>query len=436
MAMVIPLATPALAAFFPNAAVIVLILGALVAPLRLRGGAFAIPPALRPIAVCVSALVAWAALSAVWSIQPEQSLVRALKIAALGICGLILLRAALRLDEEERRLAGLGLLIGLCLLLLQLAVEIVTGGMFTGILHPSVPNDPSVRLLNLRNGTAVLAIFLWPGAVIAARRFSLPAAVAFVLLSVGLTLYIDLGSAGLALIVGGLAMAFVRFGPRRASAVIVAVSVLAVVIAPVLPSALPAGAWMRDIPDSMRVSVYHRSKIWSFTAERIWRRPILGWGMDGARSLPGGDYLYDINRDLEYEKVYGVLCDLPGAGGSTQASPPGDTGIREPCTQPPYAIVAQAMPLHPHNASLQLWLELGAVGALLGAALVFLAQIAIKRARYSAADTAAAFAAFAAAFVVAGLSYGIWQSWWHSVLWLTSVILVGIARPANAEPAQ
>ncbi len=439
MAMAIPLATPTLAAYFPNATVIVLMLGALVALLRPHGGSFAVPPALRPFAVCFSALVAWAALSAFWSIDPEQSLVRALKIAALGLCGLILLRTALRLDEEERGLAAQGLLAGLCLLLVQLTVEVVTGGVITGLLHPSEFLDPAFRMLNLHNGAAVLAIFVWPGAAIARRRYSPPAAAVLVLLSLALALYIGSGSASLAIIVGGMAMALVRFGPKRAFLAIAVLSVLAVVLAPVLPNAISVGGWMRDIPGSVRFSVYHRSKIWTFTADQIRLRPILGWGMDSARSLPGGDALIDIDRDLEYEGAYGDLCDRFSTGASKTMPPPSPQnesprmeqgGMPKYCTMPPYDTFAQVLPLHPHNAALQLWLELGALGALMGAALVFLAQIAIAGAKRSATGKAAAFGAFAAAFMIAGLSYGIWQSWWQSALWLTAVILVGVARPA------
>ena len=438
--MAVPLATPALAAYFPNAAVIVLMLGALGALLRPYDGAFAIPPALRPIAVCVSALVAWAALSTFWSIDPEQSFVRVLKIAALGLCGLILLRAALRLDEEERRLAAQGLLAGLCLLLVQLAVEVVTGGVITGLLHPSESLDPAFRMLNLHNGAAVLAIFVWPGAAIAARRHSLPTVAVLILLSLALILYIGAGSALLAMIVGGMAMALVRFGPKRAFLAITVLSVLAVVLAPVLPNAIPVGGWMRDIPGSVRFSVYHRSKIWAFTADQIRRRPILGWGMDSARSLPGGDALVDIDRDLEYEGAYEVLCDRFSTGAPNPVPPPSPHdesprtergGMPKYCTTPPYDSLALVLPLHPHNASLQLWLELGALGALMGAALAFLAQIALAGAKHSATDKAAAFGTFAAAFVIAGLSYGIWQSWWHSSLWLIAAILVGVARPVT-----
>jgi O-antigen ligase len=48
-----------------------------------------------------------------------------------------------------------------------------------------------------------------------------------------------------------------------------------------------------------------------------------------------------------------------------------------------------ALPLHPHNAALQMWLELG---------------------------VAAAAGCFVSATVFALISYGIWQSWWLPAL--------------------
>ena len=73
------------------------------------------------------------------------------------------------------------------------------------------------------------------------------------------------------------------------------------------------------------------------------------------------------------------------------------------------------MGMHPHNATLQIWLELGAIGALLAAISVF----ALWRAVSVLADPAAratATAMLLSAFTVANLSFGIWQTWWMAVL--------------------
>src|SRR5207302_8324015 len=78
--------------------------------------------------------------------------------------------------------------------------------------------------------------------------------------------------------------------------------------------------------DSFKVSAGHRLLIWSFTGEHIAERPLLGWGLDSSRAIPGG------NSEIR----------------------PGQNWLS----------------LHPHDAALQVWLELGMPGAVLVALLL------------------------------------------------------------------
>jgi O-antigen ligase len=84
----------------------------------------------------------------------------------------------------------------------------------------------------------------------------------------------------------------------------------------------------------------------------------------------------------------------------------------------------ELMPLHPHNGALQLWLELGGIGALLGAALVF--ALGVAAARSSAPAVGAGMLASAA--VTGMLSFGLWQAWWVASLLLALVALALLPR--------
>ena len=81
-------------------------------------------------------------------------------------------------------------------------------------------------------------------------------------------------------------------------------------------------------------STTHRLLIWQFVTQRIFEKPFLGWGVNTARQIPGGGEKYTLKVDTPNNKKI-VL-------------------FRE-----------SFLPLHPHNASLQIWLELGAVGAII-----------------------------------------------------------------------
>ena len=89
---------------------------------------------------------------------------------------------------------------------------------------------------------------------------------------------------------------------------------------------------------------------------------------------------------------------------------------------------------HPHNSFLQVWAELGLVGAGLMAALLFLALRAIAALPRLQAVTA--LGVLGAATAVAFVEHGAWQGWWvaglgGAVTWLRD----GWAAPARVTPA-
>jgi O-antigen ligase len=79
---------------------------------------------------------------------------------------------------------------------------------------------------------------------------------------------------------------------------------------------------------------------------------------------------------------------------------------------------------HPHNAFLQVWVELGLVGALLVAALAVLLFRAIGR--MAPWLQPYALTTVAAACTVALVSHGAWQAWWMATLLAASVHFAAI----------
>ena len=91
------------------------------------------------------------------------------------------------------------------------------------------------------------------------------------------------------------------------------------------------------------------------------------------------------------------------------------------------------LPLPPHNALLQAWLELGVVGAVILAGLFATVLLAIARYVPGRLERAAAYATFTAAFLTAQLSFGIWQGWWISTLALVAVLIIALVSPPRAD---
>jgi O-antigen ligase len=96
------------------------------------------------------------------------------------------------------------------------------------------------------------------------------------------------------------------------------------------------------------------------------------------------------------------------------------------------------MPMHPHNATLQMWLELGAVGAALYALLCGLCLWAMSRMGLSRTALAAGAGGVLAVFVIGQLSFSAWQSWWLCVQLLAAAFFLFVVRkiPPPSRPGE
>ncbi len=398
LAAIVPFIVPSVAVFHPKSLPLILVLGA-VATLfrpRLRTGMF--PRPLLGIAITASILLGWAGLTIIWSIDQSDSIRRLLRLIPLAVSGLILLSAATRLNKSERRMAEWGLLIGTMLLAAQLLLEVISRGWVTELLHPSLPDQWGYRAIYLQTGATVLSLFVWPSALIAIRRLSIWAAALLLVAALGVSVQLSAWAAVVAFATGGTVVLLARI--PRVSLLVLALPLLAMLMTAAVMVAMPVRSWMPDLPASVRTSVYHRLEIWQFVAERISQRPLLGWGLEASRTLPGAQEPIDIGDD---------------ASSKSDIKPP--TLIR--------------MPLHPHNGFLQLWLELGVVGVTIASVLLIQLLAAIRRSTLSPIELAPSFAVVASALVVLSLSYGIWQSWWQSTLWLTAGIIASLSLQGN-----
>ena len=177
----------------------------------------------------------------------------------------------------------------------------------------------------LNRGATAMVMTAWPAAALLWQRGAFWA-IAMLFVAIAAMLGLLQSNAAILGAIAGLAMASVSLlQPKVGRAMVVLVTIL------VLVGTAPAAQeiFRRDWQDAewLDGSARHRVEIWNYTADLIGRKPLTGWGFDAARSIP---------KARPFEQV----------------------GERE------------LMPLHPHNAPLQILLELGAVGA----AIVFAPQ--------------------------------------------------------------
>lgn len=289
-----------------------------------------------------------------------------------------------QMSTRSARLASRVMLVCAALLALVTCLDSVLGAKIYQALREASgdPLTPDLAMVKVSMGTYPLVLLLWPCArVLGASNLkgrNILTAVLFAMILVGAHLT-GADAPVVALVLGGLVWLGVRVIGKPVVRVLIPLVSAAFIFAPL---AMLWGeksgfvAWQHAlVPPSWD----HRLNIWAFAADRILEHPMRGWGIDASRTF--------------------------GA----------------------------AIPLHTHNAPLQIWLELGAFGAAMAAA--FYAWILYGVLSWTEAnrrDGAMAAGALVSYLVVSGFSFGVWQEWWLA-LGALAVIACGVAQKTSAS---
>ena len=347
--------------------------------------------------VAFAPLLLWMLASAAWSLDGAASVEVTLRVAVLFLSGTLLVTSFALSPIEQLRRPLIAVALGFSGAAVVVVVDLELGGHLARFLHEPRLNgvDPA---LGYGRAATLHATLLAPVLVGLVRLGFLRLAVGFALLAAAAILETASLSAKTALAASLLVLIAVWLQPRLRW-IEFGVFGFAVVALPLmfpLPLGAQATCWLAD----HKASAAHRLEIWSFVAEHIRQRPIAGWGLDAARRLPGGTAQVIIHHCDDADRPDGI------------------------------ALSSQTLPLHPHNAILQVWLELGGVGVALGfGPLVFAIWRAFRNPEWRTRPAQAMIAATAAATVSVGLvSFGIWQEWFLSGLFIAAAFAVLAAR--------
>jgi O-antigen ligase len=331
-------------------------------------------------AMLLGGLLLWGTASALWSVNPVRSLVVAARLAGLFAVGLALAAGA-GMVAAPRRLSLL-LIVGMAFGIAMVVIELATAGGLSSLVS-SRPYRPT----QLNQASISFALLVLPASVLLVSLgqaiFAIPLAAA-----TAVTVYGLAGTAAKAVLLAGAALGLLFYRARPVvTGFALAISVAAIVAAPLTFARLERLPGLGESADSFKISAGHRLLIWSFAGDRIAERPVTGWGLDSSRAIPGGD------EPIRPDETW--------------------------------------MPLHPHNAALQVWLELGAPGAALFALLAAIVWGAFARVEWPPLFAAAAGASLTIAFVACFATYGIWQEWWLGTLSFSLFLVLVMARVAE-----
>lgn len=340
------------------------------------------------LATCLGSIVIYGTLSQVWTINPAETLTKVGQLALLFGLTSTLVPLIERLDEAELEWFGKMLATGLGLGLLVYGFEQAFNFSLFNLANPQKAN----AVVDLKQSKAIVLLALWfylSWPFLASRDERL--------------FRVSLVAAGLALAVLTFASTSISAQIYFATAALWALFAWRVSTSLALPFAIAGIVGLTTLMPALALnlervfdwrhltsisrSLQSRFEIWEQASRRIMEKPLAGWGLDASSRLP--------NRG-ELSSLY---LDAP---------------------QP----IAH---LHPHNAPIQLWFELGAVGIALATMLIILFHHRIRR---IAEDHARRFALFLlpVTFSYTLTIWGIWQTWFVATL-----CFVGIAGYAGVR---
>jgi O-antigen ligase len=140
-------------------------------------------------------------------------------------------------------------------------------------------------------------------------------------------------------------------------------------------------------------SAINRLIIWQFSTKKIFEKPVTGWGMNTARNIPGGNDKYTLRVADASGKEFTLFREF-------------------------------FVPLHTHNQALQIWLELGTIGAILVAGFGWLFIRKLGRPETHPAVFGVVISILAFNF----LSFGAWQSWWIATQFLCISLAIAATK--------
>lgn len=372
-----------------------------------------------PLGVALTLVVTYMTIASLWSPSPDYALFKVMRLAFLVGAGVVLIAAAYQLSFPQLKRASFALYAVFAATVILYVIEVGSGAAISIWLNdlavPTVDDDPayidrdlavahlqSTALTKINRGGVFLAILCWPIAMLASQQFkSKYVGMAVIGITFLLSLFLQISAAPLAIAVGAIVFLFTYSAGRKGLQFFFASVACAVVVAPIVAGSLDRPEALGLDPQTSDRSILHRIEIYRYVAHKTADRPLFGHG-------------FSASRFLGKEAPEFHIADREVVGASSTS----------------------LIPLHTHNLALQVWLELGAVGAgLLAFMLVAIGQYLTRHPRNNL--TLAMYGAASATILTfSAITFGAWQYHWVSAMLICVAALVVADRLLQMNGSQ
>ncbi len=334
----------------------------------------------------IFALLLWGLVSSLWSpYQPGGFLTNPVKLL-IGFLAFIACAAMIKQQAGfEHKTAFWLLIIGMFGAALVVLYEFASGYVVSLSVDPPKPGrDINLKhgdiIQNLGHGVTVLSLMLpvvfgllWPRGI-----KSCLCGFAFAALIIACGFVSGVSAALMASICALAFMGLAAYWPRIVLAAGMVFAALSLLLAPVL------GYIATILSDKTKAllpfSWHERVDNWAYLYEKVGEHPLTGHGFDAVRT-------------------FNETQTIRGFEGR--------------------AIIS----LHPHNAGLHIWVELGFVGIAIACAALFYGGLwLLAPGRLGKMQMIATTGLVVSAAIISSLSYGVWQDWW----WASIILSAGL----------
>ena len=354
--------------------------------------------------VATLALGIWGGSSYMWTVDSGLTRSFVFTLPITFFAGLVLITAAMNTQTRDRIFIGKATSFGFIFTLVIALIDLLTGKKLTLaiIILNNGGGDWSATAPSfvINNGIVILALFLWPVALFTWHNRSPFFAILLYLIMLWVAILSSSFAAVVSLIIGSLVFLSTRYLPRFifpiSSLLLAAIFLSMPFVFNVLPDARTIG---KELPP-LSVSAYPRMVIWQYASGKIMNAPVIGHGLRTSRALNTETKPID----FYYRNSKGVFT------GNTKA-----------------------IPLHPHNGIIQLWLELGGIGAFAGLMIVLIGLFSIYRSTADPTTKALQLSALISGVLVMTVTYGLWQGWWQGTLWLMATLTIALSPKLDRD---